>query len=112
MYASLDYVEFLAGSPNCVEVLDAIAEAPRARHELRELTRASRVTVSRVLSDLEARSWIGHANGQYEPTLWGAFVASEFTQLLANREVTQQIDGTSRRLPADEFEFDLANGLD
>lgn len=104
----LEAVEYLARSPNRVEVLDAIAETPRARHQLRELTGASRVTVSRILTDLEERGWVVHANGQYEPTPRGAFVASEFTQLLENMEAAEKLDGALGWLPTDAFEFDLA----
>lgn len=56
--ASIKDITFLARSEHRIAVLDALQEAPRARHELRELTGASRVTVNRVLDDLEDRGWI------------------------------------------------------
>lgn len=77
-----DDVEFLANSWNRFEVLDAVAESPRTRTELKELTNVSRVTLSRVLSDLEDRGWIVRETDRFEATNNGAVVAAAVSRLL------------------------------
>lgn len=44
------------------EVL-GLADAPRTRHELKERADVSRITICRLLDDLEERDWIVHENG-------------------------------------------------
>lgn len=104
----LDQIEFLARSPHRVEVLGALAEAPRTRHELKDLADVSRVTISRLLDDLEEREWISHDNGQYEATPRGRLVSDEFARLRANMTVGDRLDDALQWLPVEEFEFDLA----
>lgn len=101
-------IEFLARSPHRVTVLQALAEAPRTRHELKETADVSRVTISRLVDDLEERDWIVHDNGQYEATARGRMVAREFSRLRANLEVGDSLDDALEWLPVEEFEFDLA----
>lgn len=107
MYPSLEDVAFLARSASRVTVLEAISGSPRARHELREATGASRVTVNRILDDLEARGWIVHDDGTYEPTPLGAVVAEEFTRLLDNLETLDHLGEHVNWMHIDRFEFDL-----
>lgn len=109
MYSSLDDVEFLSRSDSRVEVLDAIVDSPRTRHELRELTGASRVTVNRILDDLESRGWIVRDEGRSEATAQGEYVAEEFTKLLENMSVANELDGAISWLPTEQFEFDIAH---
>lgn len=103
----LEPVEYLVRSPHRVTVLDAIDERPRERHELRELTGVSRVTLSRMLAEFEDRSWIERTNGLYETTAEGAYVAEEITGLLANVTTLESLDGAMAWLPTEAFDFDL-----
>lgn len=105
-------VEFLLGSANRLDVLDAIHTAPRDRHELRERTGASRVTCSRVLGDLEDRSWIVRRNGTYQLTPRGAAVAREIERLFDNLEAVDGLDGTLQWLPIEQFDFELGRLAD
>lgn len=107
-YPGLEAIEFLARSPHRVEVLGALADAPRTRHELRELADVSRVTIARLLDDLADRGWIVHEDGQYEATARGRVVASEVARLRANLEVSDRLDDALRWLPVEEFDFDVA----
>lgn len=107
--SALDDVEFLARSPNRVDVLWALAEGPRTRHELRELADASRITIRRLLDDLIERGWITHRDGQYETTTRGRVIANEFERMTANISIADRLDDALRWLPVDEFEFDLAH---
>lgn len=107
--ASLEDITFLTRSEHRIAVLDALSEAPRARHELRELTGASRVTVNRILDDLEDRGWVARQNGRCEATAKGAFVADEVTGLVSNLAVSEQLDDDLRWIPTEVFDFDLAH---
>lgn len=107
MNPALDDLEFLARSDHRVEVLAAIQEEPRSRDELKRTTDASRTTLSRMLAAFEDRGWIDRANGQYEATPAGAFVAAELTRLLGNLETVETLDGTLEWLPTDKFDFEL-----
>lgn len=106
--STLDDIEFLVSSPNRLDVFDAIRTDPRPRHELRDLMEASRVTLSRILGDLEDRGWIERIDGEYTPTPEGAVVAAEVGQLFANLEAIDGLNGTLEWLPVDLFDFDLA----
>jgi predicted transcriptional regulator len=105
---ALEDIEFLARSPHRAEVLGALADAPRTRHELRERADVSRVTISRLLDDLDERNWVDHDNGQYEATPRGRMVAREFRRLHANLTVGDRLDDALEWLPTEEFDFDLA----
>lgn len=105
----LDDVTFLTRSEHRIAVLDAVAETPRARHELRELTGASRVTVNRILDDLEDRGWIIRQNGRCEATAKGAFVADEVTGLVSNLAVSEELDDALQWVPTEAFDFDLTH---
>lgn len=106
--AALEDIEFLARSPHRIDVLGALAEAPRTRHELKERAEVSRVTISRLLDDLDTRGWIVHDNGQYEATASGRVVFREFARLRANLTVGNRLDDALQWLPVEEFDFDLA----
>lgn len=106
--ATLDDVEFLVSSPNRLDVFDEIRTASQPRHELRERTDASRVTLSRILGDLEDRGWIARMEGDYGPTAEGAVVADEVAQLFANLAAIRGLRGTLEWLPVDLFDFDLS----
>ncbi len=108
MSSQFDAIEFLARSPHRVEVLEALAERPRTRHELKELADVSRITIARLLDDLQEWQWIVQDDGQYEATARGRLVSREFSRLRANLTVGDQLDDALQWLPVDEFEFDLA----
>lgn len=115
MYADpsvLDDVEFLVTSSNRLDVFDAIQTAPHERHELREHTDASRVTLSRILGDLEDRHWIVRVDGRYEPTPLGEVVATELTRLFANLDAVNRLNDTLRWLPVERFDFELRDLAD
>lgn len=108
MHSSLDAVEFLARSESRVRILDAIHLQPRTRNELKELTDASRFTLSRTLADFEDRGWIERAGKRYETTGKGAVIAAEFDAMLRNLDAAESLDGTLDWLQVEEFDFDLA----
>ncbi|WP_096391425.1 hypothetical protein [Halopenitus persicus] len=105
-------VEFLVSSPNRLDVFDAVRTAPRPRHELRERIDASRVTLSRILRDLEDRKWIERNDGEYSPTPRGEIVTREVAQLFANLEALDGLEAALLWLPVELFDFDLARERD
>lgn len=106
--ATLDDIEFLVSSPNRLKVFDVIRTAPRPRHEISERIDASRVTLSRILRDLENRRWIERSGGEYDTTPRGEVVASEVAQLFANLEALDGLEDALPWLPIELFDFDLA----
>lgn len=104
---SHDDVEFLAGSWNRLDVLEAVVDGPRTRTELDERTDVSSVTLSRILSDLEARGWITRTRGSYEATPAGTFVVSRVRDLLAELQTVHHLGENVAWIPVDRFDFDI-----
>lgn len=78
---ALEDVAFLSTSPNRMAILCCLREQPHSRHVLTEMTGVSRVTLARILDDLEERNWITQAGTRSEITPLGAWVCSEFIRL-------------------------------
>ncbi len=112
MEAELEEIEFLALSPNRVEVLRLLAAEPRTRRELAAATDASQATIGRILQDFEERSWIERTNGEYVATPTGTLVADGFTDLLDIFEVESKLRDVVEYLPADALDFDLRHLAD
>ncbi|MEE6209394.1 ArsR family transcriptional regulator [Salarchaeum sp. III] len=104
----VDAVAFLARSQHRMRVLDVLADGAHPREDLLDATGATRVTLSRILGDLEDRSWIVH---EYDPDRYaltdlGHLVHEDLTRLLRTVSVGQRLDGVFERLPTDWFGFD------
>lgn len=102
-----DDIEFLASSWHRLDVLEALADGPRNRTELKERTDVSRVTLSRILSDLEEREWIIRDAGQFAATTRGKIVAQQVAGLLETMITTDELGDALEWLPVEEFDFDL-----
>lgn len=103
--ASLENVEFLVRSEHRVAVLDALAERPRTRADLRAHTGASASTISRTLRAFEERNWISRSGDRYEATPLGAFVATGLQNLLDRFATERQFRDIWRWLPSAERGF-------
>lgn len=112
MHPPLDTIEYLARSEHRVEVLDAIRSKPRTREEIRSLADASRVTVGRIIADLEERGWIVRTGQRYEATPRGEFVAAEFTRLMRNLESFESLPPVVEWIPGAQPTFDLCHLAD
>lgn len=104
---ALEDVEFLARSEHRVDTLTALAERPRSRSALRELTGASSSTVSRMLREFETRRWIVRTGHEYEATELGSFVASGMKDLLERLDTERKLRDVWERLPTAEEGFTL-----
>jgi predicted transcriptional regulator len=111
MRSSLEDVEFLVRSEHRVVVLDALADGPQTRSELRALTGASSSTISRMLREFEARHWIRTEGNRFEATPVGSFVVEGLMRLLGRMETEQTLREVVRWFPTDDVEFDVVRCL-
>lgn len=109
MNSPLETIEYLARSEHRIEVLEAICSAPRTREDIRDIADASRVTVGRIIADLEEREWIVRTGRQYEVTPLGAYLTAEFSRLLENIESFDRLPPIVEWLPREQPTFDLSH---
>jgi predicted transcriptional regulator len=107
MNSPLDTIAYLARSDHRVEVLEAVCTTPRTREQIRDLTDASRVTVGRIIADLEERDWILRNGTEYEATASGRFVSREFIRLMRNLETYADLPPVMEWFPDGQPSFDL-----
>lgn len=107
MESALEEIEFLALSPNRVETLGYLAEAPHTRRELVELTGASQPTLGRILQDFEDRAWVERDDSTYRATVTGELVSRGFDELVEILETDAELRPVVRWMPADAITFDL-----
>lgn len=101
MGSAIDDVAFLTRSEHRITVLDALAERPQSRADLRTMTGASSSTVRRLLCELKQRRWIRRNGRRYEATQLGAFVALGMTELLERFETERKLRGVWHWFPSE-----------
>lgn len=109
MKAALDNIEFLVSSDHRVGVLEALAERPCDRDDLRGTTGASSPTMGRILSAFEDRQWVEREGHTYQLTGLGEFVAGRLEEFLTAMAAEQRLRDISPWLPyeLDGFSVDL-----
>ena len=109
MDETLDDGTFLVNSAHRVEVLEALAERPCDRNDLREVTGASPPTMGRILSAFEDRHWIEREGHTYRLTGLGEFVADRLTTFLEELSVERRLRDVAPWLPVEleGFSVDL-----
>ncbi|MFT4884329.1 MAG: putative transcriptional regulator [Natronomonas sp.] len=107
MDSPLDDIAFLANSENRVSVFETLVASPRSRDEVREQVDASRVTVARILGELEARNWIEHEGGTYVVTPLGEWIYDEFTRLVDEVEAEHRLREPLQWIPTEVLTFDV-----
>lgn len=112
MEAALEDIEFLALSPNRVEVLRLLADGRHTRRDLADETGASQATLGRILGDFEDRAWVRKESGGYVATATGELVAAGFTDLLASLDTERELRPIVEYLPTDAMDFDLRHLAD
>nr|WP_293029500.1 MarR family transcriptional regulator [Natronococcus sp.] len=98
---AIDDVAYLTRSHHRTAALAALADRPRTRAELRELTGVSQSTIGRTLRAFENRGWIARTDHRYETTQLGAFVASGMRELLDRIETERKLRETWSWFPAE-----------
>ncbi|SEV95465.1 helix-turn-helix transcriptional regulator [Halobacterium jilantaiense] len=106
---AVESVAFLARSEHRLRVLDLLSDGARSRDEILDRTDATRVTLSRILGDLEDRGFARRTSVDraYELTTFGELVHRDFTELLGTMSVGKAYPDLVSRLPTDWFDFDL-----
>ncbi len=98
-------VEYLARSPHRVTALSTLAERPRDRAALRELTGVSQSTIRRTLRVFEDHNWVRRDGDQYEATQLGAFVAAGIAELLDRLQTERALRDVWHLLPTEASGF-------
>lgn len=80
MDATIDDIAHLVSSDHRVGVLDALANGPSDRDDLRAATGASSPTMGRILTDFQNRHWIERDGNTYQLTGLGEFVVDQFEE--------------------------------
>jgi predicted transcriptional regulator len=107
MNNALDDIAFLANSENRVQIFELIVEAPRNRTEIDDQVDASRVTIARILNELDARDWITQSGQECAVTPLGAWVYDEFTGLVDEIEAGHRLRDAIQLIPTDLLTFDV-----
>lgn len=103
--AAADDIAFLANSENRVAVLRSLLDGPHSRHVVAEETGVSRVTLGRILDDLEERRWITQHGQKCDATALGAWVEAEFTALCETMASARRLGTVFRWFPEEGFGF-------
>lgn len=107
MEAVLDDIAFLANSANRVAVFETIVESPRTRGEINARVDASRVTIARIIRELEDNNWISITGQEYSPTPNGRWVYDEFRRLVKEIQAERRLRRAVQWLPTDLLSFDI-----
>jgi len=107
MDTALDDIAFLANSENRVAVFERLVDGSRDRDELVDQIDASRVTIARILRELEAQQWITRSGQEYTVTPLGEWVHDEFMRLVDEMEAKHRLREAIQWLPADLLTFDV-----
>lgn len=103
----LGIVVFLAGSPNRVRVLEALADEPRTGPELREATGVNRATLGRVLRECEARGWVERDRGRYTVTPECRHLLAAFSSMIDTVAAVDRLGELVRWFPFEDVGFEL-----
>lgn len=105
--STLTDVAYLARSPHRLVMLAAIADEPRSRSELSELTGVSSSTIRRTIRGFDDRAWIRRLQGRYEVTHLGAFIATSMEELIDRINTERDLREIWDLLPGEEFGFTI-----
>jgi predicted transcriptional regulator len=103
----LEDAAYLTRSEHRVTTLELLAEEPRDRSALKEATGVSRVTMGRMLGELEDRGWVRRDDHEYRVTDCGRIVAEDLSRLLETTGTAQKLRDVEEFLPVEAFDFDL-----
>ncbi|RQG99931.1 helix-turn-helix transcriptional regulator [Natrarchaeobius oligotrophus] len=107
MESPLEEIEFLALSPNRVDVLELLSDGRYTRRELAEATGASQATLGRILGDFDERSWIRREDSRYVATATGRLVSGGVSDLREIVETERKLRDVVEYMPTESLSFDL-----
>ncbi len=108
MSSAADDVAFLANSENRQAVLHSLTDGPHSRHVLTEETGVARVTLARILDDLEDRRWITQRGQVSEITPLGAWVIEEFAALCETLSAERALRSVAQWFPEEGYGFHIS----
>lgn len=112
MEDSLEAVQFLANSPNRVQVLTELVDRRATRRELQEEVDASRSTVARILDEARTRGWVDSEGTRYWLTPLGEAMVTDFRSYLSSVEGHQHLGDMVNHLPPPVFSLDFRHLCD
>ncbi|WP_224333798.1 helix-turn-helix transcriptional regulator [Haloprofundus halobius] len=101
MRSPIDDIAYLTRAEHRVSMLVALADDPRTRIELREMTGVSPSTAQRTLRTFEDRNWIRRTGHEFEATALGAYLASGVVELVERFEAESKLRDVWHRLPVE-----------
>lgn len=108
MSSTVDDIAFLANSENRVAVLRSLLDGPHSRHVIAEKTDITRVTLGRILDELEDRQWITQRGQVCTITMTGEWVIEEFTDFSEMMEAEHRLRKVVRWLPEEGYGFHIS----
>jgi predicted transcriptional regulator len=107
MDGPLDDAEFLIRSANRVRVLELLVEGPRERRDMQDDIDVTRVTMGRLLGDLEDRGWVERRGHDYHITPLGRIVFEDLDVFLDTVWLAQKLRDLIPHVPTEDLPFDL-----
>lgn len=112
MDSSLADIAFLSNSENRIAVLRHLIDGPHSRHVIQERAGVSRVTLGRILDELEARHWITQHGQVADITPLGEWVVEEFTDLCEMLAAERRLRDVYEWFPEPGYGFHLSHLAD
>ena len=103
----VDEAAFLVRSENRVRVLERLGEGACEKTELQQAADTSRVTVGRVINDLQKRHWVVEDGREYRLTRLGRDVLDGLNVFLKSITAAQKLRNVIEHLPGEEFDVPL-----
>lgn len=103
MESALDEIDYLSRSEHRIEVIEALANGPHSRSDLRAITGASSSTIGRMLREFETQGWVVRDGHQHQATPAGQFLAEEVTTLLTRVETERKLRDVAQWLPTEKL---------
>lgn len=108
MSSAADEIAFLANSENRVSILCSLTDGPISRNDLDEQIDVSRVTLGRILDELEERRWITQWGQTCAITPLGEWVTEEYLALSGVIESERELRRVIQWFPSDGFGFHIS----
>lgn len=105
-------IAFLANSDNRVAILESLRDGPHSRHVLEEQTGVSRVTLGRILDDLEDRRWITQEGQVCDITVLGDWVVEEYLAFSELMDAERRLREVVRWFPEADYGFHIGRLAD
>lgn len=112
MNSSDEDIAFLANSENRVALLRCLTGGPHSRDGLITKVDVSRVTLGRILDELEERNWLTQKGQVYQITPLGAWVIEEYLTFREMMGAERTLREVVQWFPEDDFGFHINNLAD